>query len=209
MKNFFVLLFLLSSMCAINAQNRFNIQDFGNQFLFTPKDQKQIEVCGLEIGAEYEYSITYLRGEKMFKVYGLHGEQVFGENAFIANSDCKEFNFKVGSEVTDADLLEFVIHKVILTDPNRQMQFSVQSSNNPRSLISDIFQNNKCFEIIESSIEFSGDIGTFENGEVIGTSEGIIMTTGRVNYAEGPNTCLLYTSPSPRDATLSRMPSSA
>ena len=29
-------------------------------------------------------------------------------------------------------------------------------------------------------------------------------------YAEGPcNNCLLYTSPSPRDATLSRMPSSA
>ena len=26
---------------------------------------------------------------------------------------------------------------------------------------------------------------------------------------EGPETCLLYTSPSPRDATLSRMPSSA
>ena len=27
--------------------------------------------------------------------------------------------------------------------------------------------------------------------------------------AHGANTCLLYTSPSPRDATLSRMPSSA
>jgi len=29
------------------------------------------------------------------------------------------------------------------------------------------------------------------------------------DYIEGDNTCLLYTSPSPRDATLSRMPSSA
>ena len=28
-------------------------------------------------------------------------------------------------------------------------------------------------------------------------------------YKQPPNTCLLYTSPSPRDATLSRMPSSA
>ena len=28
-------------------------------------------------------------------------------------------------------------------------------------------------------------------------------------YLAGENTCLLYTSPSPRDATLSRMPSSA
>ena len=29
------------------------------------------------------------------------------------------------------------------------------------------------------------------------------------NTISAPNTCLLYTSPSPRDATLSRMPSSA
>ena len=32
-------------------------------------------------------------------------------------------------------------------------------------------------------------------------------TDGR--YGDNPNSCLLYTSPSPRDATLSRMPSSA
>ena len=30
-----------------------------------------------------------------------------------------------------------------------------------------------------------------------------------VKLEEGPEPCLLYTSPSPRDATLSRMPSSA
>ena len=34
-------------------------------------------------------------------------------------------------------------------------------------------------------------------------------TAGLESLAEGGNTCLLYTSPSPRDATLSRMPSSA
>mgnify|MGYP003307268463 CR=1 FL=1 len=42
----------------------------------------------------------------------------------------------------------------------------------------------------------------------------IILAEGRVldskhHNMEGPNTCLLYTSPRPRDATLSRMPSSA
>ena len=31
----------------------------------------------------------------------------------------------------------------------------------------------------------------------------------RIVSVEGPQVCLLYTSPSPRDATLSRMPSSA
>ena len=31
----------------------------------------------------------------------------------------------------------------------------------------------------------------------------------KINDRQLPNVCLLYTSPSPRDATLSRMPSSA
>ena len=33
--------------------------------------------------------------------------------------------------------------------------------------------------------------------------------TKDVTKSDSPNSCLLYTSPSPRDATLSRMPSSA
>ena len=37
----------------------------------------------------------------------------------------------------------------------------------------------------------------------------IIDNTSDLVVAYKPNTCLLYTSPSPRDATLSRMPSSA
>ena len=37
----------------------------------------------------------------------------------------------------------------------------------------------------------------------------IIGSQGHVAYPHRANNCLLYTSPSPRDATLSRMPSSA
>ena len=35
------------------------------------------------------------------------------------------------------------------------------------------------------------------------------LATGKQNANAGDRSCLLYTSPSPRDATLSRMPSSA
>jgi len=39
--------------------------------------------------------------------------------------------------------------------------------------------------------------------------DGSKMVYARLKSPEAINTCLLYTSPSPRDATLSRMPSSA
>ena len=42
----------------------------------------------------------------------------------------------------------------------------------------------------------------------IGTQGGLNKFDG-LSFKVIPNTCLLYTSPSPRDATLSRMPSSA
>ena len=60
------------------------------------------------------------------------------------------------------------------------------------------------------------------NGEILSTSnvrivrDGTIIYTGKIgtlfrekNQVKQVNNCLLYTSPSPRDATLSRMPSSA
>ena len=40
------------------------------------------------------------------------------------------------------------------------------------------------------------------------TSEGIVVDVRKID-GQAIVTCLLYTSPSPRDATLSRMPSSA
>ena len=39
--------------------------------------------------------------------------------------------------------------------------------------------------------------------------DGETVLTGSMSVGPHPTTCLLYTSPSPRDATLSRMPSSA
>ena len=44
-----------------------------------------------------------------------------------------------------------------------------------------------------------------------GAGTGVVAApdTGTISVADTPVTCLLYTSPSPRDATLSRMPSSA
>ena len=50
---------------------------------------------------------------------------------------------------------------------------------------------------------------TFACEEYISTKETAILLRERVGDNIKIKTCLLYTSPSPRDATLSRMPSSA
>ena len=55
-----------------------------------------------------------------------------------------------------------------------------------------------------STATFAISFSFLENTEVDVTVGGVLKTLG-THY----NICLLYTSPSPRDATLSRMPSSA
>ena len=55
----------------------------------------------------------------------------------------------------------------------------------------------------------SSPIGTEELDDYANSSSFIVNTTSLGQKAGEHNNCLLYTSPSPRDATLSRMPSSA
>ena len=56
-------------------------------------------------------------------------------------------------------------------------------------------------------VQVTGADWTYNNVNV--TITGNLVTTGTSSTSIPDNTCLLYTSPSPRDATLSRMPSSA
>ena len=56
------------------------------------------------------------------------------------------------------------------------------------------------------SAQNGGDLGTFAPGAMVGPFNDAIFITGKEG---GMYTCLLYTSPSPRDRTRSRMPSSA
>ena len=56
-----------------------------------------------------------------------------------------------------------------------------------------------------SSKQFATIVDVLSEGEIEGFPSAAGFTKGTANY----NTCLLYTSPSPRDLSTSRMPSSA
>ena len=112
-----------------------------------------------------------------------------------------------GDTTTTNNFLEYNTHysqSQLLTDSNFTIsvggsnQFSVGSGGvcNPSFLSSIIADPDGSVDL------FYNDSKKFET-----TSSGI-QTTGTVNV-NGAYTCLLYTSPSPRDRTRSRMPSSA
>ena len=64
-----------------------------------------------------------------------------------------------------------------------------------------------------NTFSYSGSFDVFKASEVEVELDnvGLTFTTGTINESASPReyTCLLYTSPSPRDGLLSRMPSSA
>ena len=67
-----------------------------------------------------------------------------------------------------------------------------------------------------SVLLLSGELGAGKTSLVQGIAAGLGITEAVTSptfalaqHYSRPDTCLLYTSPSPRDATLSRMPSSA
>ena len=62
--------------------------------------------------------------------------------------------------------------------------------------------------IISIDPGISGSICFFKEGKILDVIEMPTMAEGKKNKKQ-VNGCLLYTSPSPRDGLLSRMPSSA
>ena len=74
----------------------------------------------------------------------------------------------------------------------------------------DFFQNLKEF-LDKEDIKYSGEATAFSipNRLIVYFQNISKKITKKENEIRGPNICLLYTSPSPRDISRSRMPSSA
>ena len=90
---------------------------------------------------------------------------------------------------------------IVFAQIDTTTSIQTEINNDAINLVRDIFISGTCNNV--SNIESTGieeSFGEFHNGEeVINFTDGIILSTGDVGSARGPNTCLLYTSPSPRD----------
>ena len=144
----------------------------------------------------------------------------------------KHISIDIASQISpsiDIDLLSrdfsinaiaFSFEEKLLIDPSngiKDLQLAFLRTNSKQNLLDDPLRILRCFRFI-SELDFNVDINlidfikTYKNQLRLVANERINYEIQRIirgKKASQAITCLLYTSPSPRDATLSRMPSSA
>ena len=174
------------------------------------------------------YHILDIKSRNLALTGAEHGMQVYKE---LKSTSEITGNFNNGSYTVSFDLdndevntaLPFTHYLTMkssasLDDVKRNIRYILSSF--PEAFCFSFYGNNVSSETFnETGSYISGDM--FFNGSVSmgsGTSNGITYISGGSGgtilstYPEFPdidNTCLLYTSPSPRDVSTSRMPSSA
>ena len=200
-------IFFLASVDAL-AQDytiHFPTEGYHTNKIIPRLDKEEIKVCGLVKGKKYILSLNPERFTKPCKKYSINGKKSTLE--FTANSGCESFSLErsacsAESRIENSYFTIGCLDCHLKDGEEKMNSIETQENNNVLDLISNIFQANNCFQVIPSSIEFSGRIGTFSNGaSSIEMEEGIIMSTSNpVSYTHLR---------APRDRTRSRMPSSA
>jgi len=154
--------------------------------------KEKINVCDLLIGKKYMLSLNPERFTTPCGRYAINDEKSTIE--FTATTECQSFSLE-RSGCTNENSIENTYFSIgcmdcHLKEGEEKSAGSIQTDQNTsvEELIGDIFQGSNCFEIIPSSITYTGKIGSFSNGESsISMEEGIIMATRDISYAQGPN----------------------
>ena len=99
-------------------------------------------------------------------------------------------------------------NKVVVDDANNQVEFNIDVSGTSTEQF--VVKDGVIEPTTNNDIDLGSTSKQFKDGHFAGTlNVGGVAVGGGSSISTVPNTCLLYTSPSPRDGLLSRMPSSA
>ena len=147
------------------------------------------------------------------------------KDAFEAN-DAEVWDKDAGHLVTDADIAvnDYLLKTLCEARPDYGWLSEETKDDHsrhacPRTFVVDPIDGTRAF--IDRTPNFAVSVAIIEDGKSIAAIvynplkdelfEAALGGGAKLNGASitAPDTCLLYTSPSPRDATLSRMPSSA
>ena len=171
------------------------------------------------------YSITYYQ-KKNLVVDEVRGKETYTVNEkngmdYVNSNICKLYGEKIQLSVEFSDYKE-------LLDPSLKAEIETALTHIKNKLFSALSSQRHFFDVNSKSmlpnpkpkfkffIPLGAKLGLLKNQPYIELRPGIgLMQNKQYYYALNwnimtqYNNCLLYTSPSPRDATLSRMPSSA
>ena len=171
--------------CLTNPKNLENI----------PNDRKRREEILKRLRAELFSSMTEGDLKESIRIY----------ESFMNKSSIEEFYEKI---------LNPTMEKIgsMWADGRLSIATEHVSSNTAQSLIKIISENHKRSTLDKGKVIITTPVGE-EHCLSCNMIESLLLSKGFTTFNLSPstpaNSCLLYTSPSPRDATLSRMPSSA
>ena len=198
--------------------------DIEGEIKVRQKDCNSVNVCviGFEDCENVTYNVYYTDEDGNLKFVGPTNErcftisrlnvckkyvftvQVFSEGCPSIPIHSEEFSFSLRCRKDCDKVIGPVGGRIIPSNPINPQE-DIKAYPNPFQTDLEISLTAEMENYYELQImDLQGRIITKQQGKI---QKGI--NTIKVNNLDDLNTCLLYTSPSPRDATLSRMPSSA
>ena len=155
-------------------------------------------------GSSLVAHLTTEYGEHDFLVsYNNDGKTISAKNTDVDTKEGKLTRLVYALEPTQTSLFALRNYQEAFADIGEVKEiFTCKNANCPRDIGSRfVWPRDKRFEASVGAINHMYAVGSYRKGSLYWSAQ---VESEQSNY-----TCLLYTSPSPRDATLSRMPSSA
>ena len=168
-------------------------QDTPRRLVTLKAEYTEVTLCGLTEGATYDMASGYISGDNPCSFEMGTTQNAFARHMiFVADESCETFWFRRTCNEEVSAYLSLVCSSCkvkINTDIAEQGVVTSTYGGDFLALIKDNFIGGNCFDV--SNVTFSGgasQVGTFSNGtDAMGISEGLMLSTGNVNLAQGPN----------------------
>ncbi len=191
----FIGLMLLVVSSAV-SQSTAHVNLIGNQLreaISFPFTEQRIEVCGLQPGKTYQVWINEPGNNVTIKQ--LESSQLFKPSfSFTASQNCHQFLAKRDSQASqkvNSNIWLSIGCKDCGKKENilAQNKIATQGLISPQTLLNDIFLGGSCYEVSNlNAIGVGVGRGSFSDGNsTIGIPNGVILCTGDIADAAGPN----------------------
>lgn len=155
------------------------------RFLVKPEGMsQQMQFCDLIPGQTYK--IFAVKGEQCSPLVSMKGHELGQTFEFVATAACQEFTYHAG--MCTEETYVSIGCQTCKKDNSFMEEFMLSVAQaSDQSLIEDVFIGGNCFDVTNvSGIGPQEGRGQFSGGS-FGLSDGVILSTGNITNATGPN----------------------